>query len=141
MIDDANLPVVIHCGSAPQPGRFTGPQPILSLLQRHPRLLLVIAHMGMPDYREFVDIAERFAQVRLDTTMVFTPFVEETMPFPHHELARLRLLGDRILFGSDFPNIPHSYADALRSVTEIPDMDDDWLRGVLYHNAAQLFSL
>ncbi len=141
MIGDANLPVVIHCGSGPQPGRFTGPRPILSLLQRHPLLQLVIAHMGMPEYREFMDIAERFEQVRLDTTMVFTPFVEQTMPFPRRELDRLRWLGDRILFGSDFPNIPHSYADALRSVTEIPNMDDDWLRGVLYHNAAQLFSL
>ena len=97
--------------------------------------------MGMPEYREFMDIAERFAQVRLDTTMVFTTFVEETMPFPRHELARLRQLGDRILFGSDFPNIPYSYADALRSVTDISDVNDDWLRGVLYHNAAQLFSI
>ena len=82
MIDDAGVPVVIHCGSGPQPGRFTGPGPIRSLLRRHPQLPLVIAHMGMPEYRDFIDIAERFEQVRLDTTMVFTSFVEETMPFP-----------------------------------------------------------
>jgi uncharacterized protein len=98
----------------PRPGRFTGPAPILALLQRRPRLPLVIAHMGMPEYHEFMDIAERFENVRLDTTMVFTPFTDETMPFPRHELARLRRFGDRILFGSDFPNIPYSYADALR---------------------------
>jgi uncharacterized protein len=140
MIDDANVPVVIHCGSGPRPGRFTGPDQIHSLLRRRPRLPLVIAHMGMPEYREFMDIAERFERVRLDTTMVFTSFVEETMPFPRGELSRLRGLSDRILFGSDFPNIPHSYADALRSVTELPGVDDEWLRGVLYHNAAQLFS-
>jgi hypothetical protein len=30
------------------------------------------------------------------------------MPFPRDELARLRGLGDRILFGSDLPNIPYS---------------------------------
>ena len=63
------------------------------------------------------------------------------MPFPRSELARLRRLGDKILFGSDFPNIPHSYADALRTVTELPGVDENWLRGVLYHNAAQVFSL
>src|ERR1700730_9217853 len=34
MIDDAAVPVVIHCGSGPQPGRFTGPEPIRSLLPR-----------------------------------------------------------------------------------------------------------
>lgn len=141
MIDDANVPVVIHCGSGPRPGRFTGPAPILALLQRRPRLPLVIAHMGMPEYREFIDIAERFENVRLDTTMVFTPFTDESMPFPRSELARLRRLGDRILFGSDFPNIPYSYTDALRSLTELSGVDETWLRGVLYHNAAQLFSL
>jgi uncharacterized protein len=141
MIDNANVPVVIHCGSGPRAGRFTGPAPILALLQRRPRLPLVIAHMGMPEYHEFMDIAERFDNVRLDTTMVFTPFTDETMPFPRHELGRLRRLGDRILFGSDFPNIPHSYADALRWLTELAGMDQNWLRGVLYYNAAQLFSL
>jgi len=141
MIDDANVPVVIHCGSGPRPGRFTGPAPILALLQRRPRLPLVIAHMGMPEYGEFMDLAERFSNVRLDTTMVFTPFTDETMPFPRDELARLRRIGDRILFGSDFPNIPYLYADVLRSLTEVAGVDEDWLRGVLYHNAAQLFSL
>jgi uncharacterized protein len=34
MIDDAAVPVVIHCGSGPQPGRFTGPEPIRALLDR-----------------------------------------------------------------------------------------------------------
>ena len=97
--------------------------------------------MGMPEYREFMDIVERFENVRLDTTMVFTPFTDETMPFPRHELARPRGFGDRILFGSDFPNIPYSYADALRSLTELAGVDESWLRGMMYHNAAHLFSL
>ena len=140
MIEDAALPVVVHCGSGPQPGRHTGPDPIRLLLQRYPRLVLVIAHLGMPEYSEFLDVAERYEQVRLDTTMVFTPFVEETMPFPAHEIGRLRDLGAKILFGSDFPNIPYSYADALRVLTDL-DVGDDWLRKVLYENAAALFGL
>jgi predicted TIM-barrel fold metal-dependent hydrolase len=141
MIEDANLPVVIHCGSGPQPGRFTGPQPITALLQRYPRLPLMIAHMGMPEYREFLDIADRFERVRLDTTIVFTQFTEEMMPFPRDQFSRLRDLGDRILFGSDFPNIPYAYAEALLALTELSGVDDDWLRRVLYHNGAELFSV
>ena len=141
MIEDAAIPVVIHCGSGPQPGRFTGADPILTLLQRHPRLPLVIAHMGMPEYSEFMDIADRFAQVRLDTTMVFTPFTDEMMPFPADQMPRVRDLGDRILFGSDFPNIPHAYADALTALITLQGVDDDWLRRVLYQNGAELFSV
>jgi uncharacterized protein len=140
-IDDAGLPVVIHCGSGPQPGRFTGPEPIQRLLRRFPSLRLVIAHMGMPEYIEFLDLSESFEKITLDTTMVFTPFVETTMPFPATEWARLRRLGEKIMFGSDFPNIPYRYADALRVLTRLPGIDDDWLRRVLYRNAAELFSL
>jgi hypothetical protein len=48
-------------------------------------------------------------------------------------------MGDRILFGSDFPNIPYSYADAMRAVTRVPQIDDAWPRAVFYENAAALF--
>jgi uncharacterized protein len=139
-IEDAGIPVIIHCGSGPAPGEHTGPEPIRLLLQRFPRLRLIIAHMGMPEYVDFMDICENSSDVRLDTTMAFTPFVEELMPFPSSQLNRLRDLGDRILFGSDFPNIPYGYADAMRSLIRLPGVDDAWLRGVFYENAAALFS-
>jgi uncharacterized protein len=139
-VEDAGIPVVIHCGSGPAPGEHTGPDPIRLLLQRYPRLRLIIAHMGMPEYVDFMDLCENSADVRLDTTMAFTPFVDELMPFPSSQLNRLRDLGGRILFGSDFPNIPYGYADAMRSLTRLPGVDDAWLRGVFYENAAALFS-
>jgi predicted TIM-barrel fold metal-dependent hydrolase len=141
LIEEAGIPVVIHCGSGPTPGEFTGPEPIRRLLRRHPGLRLIVAHMGMPEYGEFLDIAERYEQVRLDTTMVFTGFAEETMPYPADQMARLPAFGGRILFGSDFPNIPYPYLEAIRVLTELPGIDDDWLRNVLYRNAADLFSV
>ena len=141
VIEDAGTPVVIHCGSGPMPGTFTGPGPIAALLRRYPRLSLVIAHMGMPEYSAFLDLAERFEQVRLDTTMAFTPFVESTMPFPPAEAGRLAALGNRILWGSDFPNIPYGYAEAVRHLVELPGVDDTWRRNVLHDNAAALFGL
>jgi predicted TIM-barrel fold metal-dependent hydrolase len=141
VIEDAGIPVVIHCGSGPVPGAHTGPEPIRRLLRRHPRLALVIAHMGMPEYGEFLDICGAFEHVRLDTTMAFTTFIDETMPFPPAQRHRLREVGDRILFGSDFPNIPYGYLDALTAVTELAGVDDEWLRGVFYRNAARLFAI
>lgn len=139
LIADAGTPVVIHCGSGPTPGAFTGPGPIRAVLGRHPRLRLVIAHMGGPEYTEFLDLCEDFEQLHLDTTMAFTGFTEETMPFPPGEYARLRAMGHRILFGSDFPNIPYGYAHAMSVLTELPGVDDDWLRNVLHDNGIRLF--
>lgn len=139
-IADAGVPVVIHCGSGPAPGTYTGPEPIRRLLSRHPKLRLIIAHMGMPEYADFLDICERFPDVRLDTTMAFTRFIDDMMPFPEDQLPRLLDLADRILFGSDFPNIPHAYPEGLVPLTEL-GLGDDWLRKVLYHNAADVFAL
>ena len=141
VIEDAEVPVVIHCGSGPQPGAHTGPEPVAAVLARHPRLRLVIAHLGMPEYTDFFNLCDRFDGVRLDTTMAFTPFVEETTPFPGDQRHRLLELGDRILFGSDFPNIPYGYLEAVQVLTELDGVDDRWLRGVLHDNAARLFSL
>ena len=141
LLADSGTPIVIHCGSGPEPGSHTGPGPVAAVLARHPRLRLIIAHMGMPEYTEFLDLCERYDEVRLDTTMAFTGFVEERMPFPRSELGRLRDVGHRILFGSDFPNIPYGYVEALDVLTRLEGVDDDWLRDVLYRNAARVFTL
>lgn len=141
VIEDAGTPVIIHCGSGPIPGTHTGPEPIRALLRRHPRLALVIAHMGMPEYAAFADICAAHDNVCLDTTMAFTAFAEQTMPLPAEVRHRLPDLGDRILFGSDFPNIPYTYATAMRAVTALDGIDDDWLRGVFYTNATRVLGL
>ena len=114
LLAEAGIPVVMHCGSGPAPGKHTGPEPIGRLLARHPRLRLVVAHMGMPEYAEFLALAERYAEVRLDTTMAFTDFTEGSRRSRAAERARLADLGDRILLGTDFPNIPYPYVHQLR---------------------------
>ncbi|MFC8526228.1 amidohydrolase family protein [Nocardia sp. NPDC057227] len=140
ILSDARVPVVIHCGSGPAPGEFTGPGRIADVLRRFPRLPLIIAHMGTPEYSEFLDLTAQYEDVRLDTTMVWTDFSEANAPFPRSEYGRVRDLGDRILFGSDFPNIPYSYAHAVE-VLERLELGDEWVRNVLHDNAAQLFDI
>lgn len=140
LLAEARLPVVVHCGSGPAPGKYTGPGPVARLLARHPRLPLIVAHMGMPEYSDFLDLADRYPEVRLDTTMAFTDFSEQFSRFPPGELGRLADLGDRILLGTDFPNIPYPYEHQLEALERL-GLGDDWLRAVCHDNAARLFSL
>ena len=139
-IEAAGAPVVLHAGSGPQPGRHTGPGPIAEVLRRHPQLALVIAHMGMPEYREFLDLAERYPRVHLDTTMAFTSFTEHQHPFPTDEHQRLDDLADRIVFGSDYPNIPYPYLTAVEAIDAL-GFGDAWTADVLSHNARRLLDL
>jgi hypothetical protein len=139
---ETGTPVVVHAGSGPLPGEHTGPGPMSAVLARHPRLAAVIAHAGMPEYEDFLDLAFRYERVSLDTTMAFTDFAQALAPFPPSQRPRLRELGlaGKVLLGSDFPNIPYPYAHQLEALARL-DLGDDWLRAVCWNNAATLLSL
>lgn len=141
-LEASGTPIVVHVGSGPIGNAFTGPDHLRRLLRRHPRLRVIVAHLGAPEYAEFLALAEEHERILLDTTMVFTDFFDEG-PFPDALLARLVALGDRILLGSDFPTIPYPYVHQLESLARLrdrhPGLDDDWLRRVCWHNAVRVF--
>jgi hypothetical protein len=137
---DARVPVVVHCGSGPAPGPYTGPGPFGEVLARHPRLTAIIAHLGAPEYAEFLRLAGRYPAVYLDTTMAFTGFLERIAPFPTGLRPRLVAQADRILLGSDFPNIPYPYLHQLQALARL-DLGADWLRAVCHDNAVRLLGL
>lgn len=142
LLADAGTPIVLHAGAVADGSgneQWCGPEPVRRLLARFPRLRLVIAHMGMPDQDAFVEMAEAHPGVWLDTAMVFTdpPYLG---PPPVHLVQRLRTLGDRIVFGSDFPTIPHQFAAQVSGLAGL-GLGDGWLRDVLWHNGNRLFGL
>ncbi|GHG40830.1 amidohydrolase [Sinomonas cellulolyticus] len=139
-LERAGVPIVIHAGSKPLPGEFTGPQRVQRVLERHPRLALVIAHLGMPEYWEFADLAARYPLVHLDTTMVATDFTERFAPLPEGFSDRLSDLADKVVLGSDFPNIPYPYAHQLEALAGL-GLGDDWMRKVLWENGSRLLGL
>jgi uncharacterized protein len=143
VIESAGTPIVVHVGSGPIGNEFTGPDHLRRLLGHHPRLRIVVAHMGAPEYAEFLALAEQYAEVRLDTTMVFTDFFDDAGEYPAELLPRVAALGDKVLLGSDFPTIPHPYAHQLESLARLQDrepaLDEEWLRKVCWDNAVGLF--
>lgn len=133
------LPVVVHASSVPVPGGHVGVEPIEAVLRRHPGLRLIIAHLGMPEYADFLGLAARYPLVALDTTLTFTDFAEHRMPFPEKLRSAVLDLGlaGKVVLGSDFPNIPHRYAHQLQALDRL-DLGDTWLRAVCWKNAAAM---
>ena len=141
VLAEAGTPVVVHAGHAPVGNDYTGHASSARVLQRHPDLTMVVAHMGAPDFTEFLDLADRFERVRLDTTMVFTDFDLGTGGRPPTYadalLERLAHHRDRILLGTDFPSIPYPYLHQLEGLERL-GFGEDWLRAVCWDNAAAL---
>jgi hypothetical protein len=98
--------------------------------------------MGVPEYAAFLELVLRHAEARLDTTMAFTDYMEGTLgaAYPPDLVDRLGEHPDRVLLGTDFPNIPYDYAHQLEALARL-DLGDDWLRAVCHDNAARLLGL
>jgi uncharacterized protein len=138
----AHVPAVVHASAVygvDGGHEYCGPDAIRALLDRHPDVTVVVAHLGAPDLAGFVALAEEAPTVRMDTAMVLTdpPYLAAAPP---DLLPRLAALHDRLLFGSDFPTIPHAYAAQVRGLAQL-ELDPRRLRGVLHHNAARLLGL
>jgi uncharacterized protein len=138
----ARIPVVIHASAVygvDGGDEYCGPDALRALLDRHPDVPLVLAHLGMPDFAGFLPVAEEVPTLRMDTTMVLTdpPYGP---PVPSDLLPRLRAIADRLLLGSDFPTIPHPYVAQIRGLAQL-ELDAAGLRGLLHDNAARLLGM
>jgi uncharacterized protein len=138
----ARIPAVVHASAVygvDGGEEYCGPDAIRALLERHPDITVIVAHLGEPDLAGFLALAEQAPTLRMDTAMVLTdpPFFRPVEPVL---LPRLAALADRLLFGSDFPTIPHAYASQLRGLAQL-ELDRGRLRDVLHDNAARLLGL
>ncbi|MFA9446362.1 amidohydrolase family protein [Egicoccus sp. AB-alg6-2] len=139
---EADVPALVHAGAGygVEGGHeVCGPDGIRRLLRRFPGLRLVVAHLGAPDLRAFLALAEEAPQIHLDTAMMLTdpPYLAAA---PRDLLPRYAALGERLLFGSDFPTIPHPYAAQVRGLAAL-ELTVQGLRGLLHDNAARLLGL
>jgi hypothetical protein len=142
VLAEAGVPVVVHCGHGPLSGNFTGLDVFGQVLAANPGLVAVLAHAGMPDYLAALELVHRYERVYLDTTMIGTPFTERTMPLPADWAARLVPVADRIVLGTDYPQIPYRYVEQLRAIESWAAADErlgaGFLRAVLHDTPDRL---
>lgn len=135
----ARLPVMLHATAVygvAGGDEWCGVDTIRALLDRHPDLTLVIAHLGMPEYAAAARLAEEADDVHLDLSMTLHDS-EVGFDVPEAVTARLHDLASRLVFGSDYPSIPHDYATQVRALARL-GLGDDALRDVLSGNARRL---
>ncbi|KFU76232.1 hypothetical protein SAMN04489729_3577 [Amycolatopsis lurida] len=141
---DAGVPVVVHCGHGPLKGAYTGLRLFEEILVRHPSLTLVLAHAGMPEIDFAFELARKYPRVYLDTTMVGVEFTSRGNPLPRDWTDLLAEFPDRVVLGTDFPNIPYSYATQLQAIAGWAADDrlgEPFLRAVLHDTPAKLLSV
>jgi predicted TIM-barrel fold metal-dependent hydrolase len=136
------MPLVMHAGREPKspayacdPHELCHVSRVENVLRSYPRLKLCVPHMGADEFEGYLNLLEAHENLFLDTTMMVADFFDVPNP---KRLIEAR--PDRILYGTDFPNLPFAWD---REIKKIVDMkfDDTLLGPLLGENAGRLFNL
>lgn len=134
---DRRVPVMIHTGTSVFPGArnvYADPMPIDDVAVDFPSLPLIVAHAGRPLYTDTAFfLARRHRHVWIDLSGIPPKRLLDALP-------RLAEIGDRCLWGSDWPG--PGVPDLRRNVDDFLALPlDDALRGAILHdNASRLLA-
>jgi len=113
LVIERNKRFLFHVGTGPVGNEFVGIKHFQKVLDRYPDLPVNVAHMGALEFKEFMDLLTDYPNLYLDTS--FTFFKEIEMGFnlgPEY----LESNKDRILYGSDFPNLIYPWKEEIQTL-------------------------
>jgi predicted TIM-barrel fold metal-dependent hydrolase len=137
----AQVPVVIHAGREPCFKAYDADiRAICSVaatrraLERHPQLTMIVAHLGMDEEKDYFALLAEFPNLYLDTTMVLGGYFDRRV-----DPTLLERHAERILYGTDFPNIPYAWDRELRWLEQ--NISENVRKRICGTNATRLFSV
>ena len=92
-------------------------------------------HLGFDEISAYRELIEKYDNLWLDTTMMLAGY------FPLKEPINLGAFrADRVMYGSDFPNIPYAWDRELKWL-EASGLPGESLAWILHRSAAAFFGL
>ena len=141
LLVDRDKWLCVHIGTAPYRNEYVGYKIFIKFLEKFPNMNIIVPHMGAFEYSKFLNLLDKYENLYLDTTMIFIPnniFPERKTKRPNPEI--LLSYQDRILFGSDFPNIPYDYEYSTKGLLEF-DLPREFYEKIFFKNAKRLFNI
>ena len=119
---DAGKTVLIHAGREPcslaygiDAHALCNVARVESVLRRFPELRMVVPHLGADEFEPYAALLPKYEHLYLDTTMSVAGF------FPRDASWELvAKIAERLLYGTDFPNIPFAWDRELRRLVQSP---------------------
>lgn len=134
--------LVVHCGDAPalpgyecDIGALCTADALDRAMRRHPAAKVCVPHLGLGDVASHVALLDRHPNLHLDTAMALSGY------FPIDRVTELlHTHWDRLLYGTDFPNLPYAWDRDLRAI-ERAGLDGAKRAAILGGNARRLLGL
>ena len=106
--------MLMHAGRVPDGSDHVGARAFSRMMRRFPSLKVIVAHAGADEYDAFFDLCGLYEGMYLDTAMVFSRYLGGPPP-----VQRILEFQDRVLYGSDFPNIPYDVRDGVQAILDL----------------------
>jgi predicted TIM-barrel fold metal-dependent hydrolase len=135
-------PIVMHVSREPKSDAYScdpyvlcAAEKVEPVLKDFPNLRICVPHLGFDEIWAYKNLIEKYENLWLDTTMVITDYfqLKERVGLAHYR-------SDRIMYGSDFPNIPYSWDKELNELKEL-QLPEEALENISYKTAADFFGL
>lgn len=138
--EDLALPIIGHSGPDKGGKGFTEPRAFGDLLKEHPRLKVVLAHLGGGTWHQTREVATTYPNSYFDCCEIIEWTTGQYAP-SDAQLARLiqEIGSDRVMLGSDFPwyDLDHT----IDRVMELPLLSREEKSGILGANAVAILGL
>lgn len=139
LCEKRDKPLVMHVGKEPKsdayacdPYEICRADKLESVLKNFPGLKICVPHLGFDEITEYRDLIEKYDTLWLDTAMVLTDYfpMDNRIGLEHYR-------ADRIMYGSDFPNIPYAWDRELKWLDQSPLTEEN--REWILHKSAETF--
>jgi len=135
-------PLLMHAGREPKSPKYAcdpyllcGADKVEQVLNEYPELKLCVPHLGADEWGAFQRLHMDYDNLWLDTTMTLSEYL-----FPDFKPNLQALRKDRIIFGTDFPQLPYAWDRELKRLCEM-NLPQESLDLILGRNAKTLFSI
>lgn len=135
-------PLIMHVGREPKspaypcdPYELCSAERLERVLSEYPELGICVPHLGADEFDSYQRLQAQFDNLWLDTTMMLADY----LPFDHiPDLTNMR--ADRLMYGSDFPNLPYAWDREIQRLLRL-NLNHDFLLKLLGRNAAQFYGI
>ncbi len=135
-------PLIMHIGREPKssaykcdPHQLCHAEGFEDILKNYPDLKICVPHLGFDELSSYRLLLEKYDNLWLDTAMVLTDY------FPLKEKIVLQQYRtERIMYGSDFPNIPYAWDRELKELRAAP-LPAAILRQITMENAIEFYDI
>ncbi len=135
-------PLVIHAGREPKseqylcdPYALCRADKLEAVLKAYPNLRICVPHLGMDEFEPYQRLIEQYDTLWLDTSVACADF------FPSiQEISWKSLRLDRIMYGSDYPNIPYAWDREIKQIMAAGLSEEGQIK-IFKDNAMQFFDI